>query len=363
MRVVLYGYYGYGNAGDEAVLGGLLHGLRTKGPAGAEYIVLSGNPGETRACHGAEARIRTLRQAIDAAKGAGAWIFGGGSLLQDVTGRLTLPYYLLVMSCVASRRVPVYFHAQGIGPLRRPLNRILTAVALRKVRRISVRDPESAAFLAELGIKRPDVHVGADAAWLLHDVLPAPRAEGGSWLGLAVRSWLRQDGWLTGLLGGLRRFARAYDVGVRIVPMDNARDVPLARHIAASLAGRGDVAGAGASYREKLSWIGGCDFVVAMRLHAGIFAALYGVPMLLLSYDPKVDALAKALACPVLPLDKLTENIVFAVLQQEWRRREAVRRHLAERVPVLKGMAEDDLAGLVTALTGSGPVRMESGGL
>ena len=59
------------------------------------------------------------------------------------------------------------------------------------------------------------------------------------------------------------------------------------------------------SPEEALHHFGDASLVVAMRLHGLILAALAGSPCAALSYDPKVAAVAAALACPCLELEHL----------------------------------------------------------
>ena len=54
MRVVLCGYYGMGNGGDEALLASLLQML----PSQVKPVVLSGDPEQTAQCYGVEAYHR-----------------------------------------------------------------------------------------------------------------------------------------------------------------------------------------------------------------------------------------------------------------------------------------------------------------
>lgn len=110
------GYYGFGNAGDEAILAGLLRAVRELEPA-VRITVISGRAAQTRALHGVAAVSRNRLRQIWAAVGqADLVLSGGGSLLQDVTSFKSLSYYLGVAGMGLARRRPVMFYAQGWGP-------------------------------------------------------------------------------------------------------------------------------------------------------------------------------------------------------------------------------------------------------
>ena len=134
-----------------------------------------------------------------------------------------------------------------------------------------------------------------------------------------------------------------------LVPMDPA-DEPLARRVASRLAGRAAVAAAGAPYNEKLRVLSGSDLVLAMRLHAGVFAALGHVPTVFVAYDPKVRALAERLDAPALDLGDVTAERVASALAVTWRERNTRREALARTVGRLRAAAEEDLRGLVRTL-------------
>ncbi|RPH55184.1 polysaccharide pyruvyl transferase CsaB, partial [bacterium] len=56
-RIFIAGYYGFGNAGDEAILAALLADLRALRPD-LEFVVASGNPADTENDHGVPAVSR-----------------------------------------------------------------------------------------------------------------------------------------------------------------------------------------------------------------------------------------------------------------------------------------------------------------
>src|SRR5687768_7222558 len=85
-RLLIAGYYGFGNAGDEAILHSIRNILRRHFPA-ATLVVLTGDPAETRRVHGVETvewtDIAGITTAIDSSD---LVIIGGGGLFHDYWG-------------------------------------------------------------------------------------------------------------------------------------------------------------------------------------------------------------------------------------------------------------------------------------
>ncbi|HON42292.1 MAG TPA: polysaccharide pyruvyl transferase CsaB, partial [Bacillota bacterium] len=63
MRVVVSGYHGFGNLGDEAVLAALIQQMKEIAPE-AEFVALSGDPACTVSAHGIRAILRTSVSAV-----------------------------------------------------------------------------------------------------------------------------------------------------------------------------------------------------------------------------------------------------------------------------------------------------------
>lgn len=116
--IVVSGYYGFANAGDEAMLAAMIEALTDIEPA-IKITVISGNPEDTRQRHGVAAvyRLNYPEIARVLAKSQ-LLISGGGSLLQDVTSERSLYYYLSIMMLAKKLGKPVMLYAQGIGPVR-----------------------------------------------------------------------------------------------------------------------------------------------------------------------------------------------------------------------------------------------------
>ena len=128
MRIAISGYYGFGNAGDEAVLAATVAELERRLPQ-AELVVLSGDPRATSDLHGVEARPRwPLSSLTGVIRSADLLLSGGGSLLQNETSWASLAYYLLTLAIARKYRVPSVIHAQGLGPLNGALARTLVEI-------------------------------------------------------------------------------------------------------------------------------------------------------------------------------------------------------------------------------------------
>ena len=114
-RAVLCGYYGMGNAGDEALLLSLLQML----PDFVEPIVLSGNPQATKKSYGVTSCDRKSTFTLLKALGqSDVFIWGGGSLMQDATSMASPIYYAGLMALAQQRGLKTIAWAQGVGPLK-----------------------------------------------------------------------------------------------------------------------------------------------------------------------------------------------------------------------------------------------------
>ena len=289
-EAVVSGYYGYANAGDEAVLAGMLATFREVDPS-LELVVLSGDPEHTRRTHGVAAVRRTDPPAVvHALRASDGLISGGGSLLQDRTSPRPIAYYTGVMHLarVLGRRYVV--HAQGLGPIHLRANRWLAAAGLRGAARVTLRDAASIDLARELGVRRP-IELAPDPALALvpkHDGSPRH-------ILVAIRDWSGDNVHFPTLRSALRRLAAEHPI--LAMPMQDPSDREASERIIDGIEGAA-VMPPDTDLEAQLTAIGGSVLVIGMRLHALILAAAAHVPALAISYDPKVDAFAAQVGQP-----------------------------------------------------------------
>ena len=306
-KIVISGYYGFNNAGDEALLTAILASLRTIEPK-ADITVISGNPGNTIVKHQVKSLYRFAAVRLLRAIGeADLVISGGGSLLQDVTSKRSLIYYLSIIAAAKWKGRKVMLFAQGIGPIRNRLMRLLTRLVVSKADVITVRDRDSAEELARMGVPVAKVEVTADPVLMLNPeskvMGKAILAEAGldpykPIIGVSVREWPENQRCLKQLATALGKLSEKYNAQIAILPLQVSMDLkdsqllqgylPKIRNRVALL--QGDY-----STEEFLSIIGSFRLLIGMRLHALIFAAVMKVPLMAISYDPKVDSFLKVI--------------------------------------------------------------------
>ena len=163
--VAICGAYGRGNSGDEAILEAILSEVRGIDPDIPIYV-LSKNPKETRVLR----RVRTVHTYNAPAffrlsRRIKLYINGGGSLIQDVTSRRSLWYYLYTIATAKKHGARVVMYGCGIGPVNYPSDRKLSArVISRYVDVITLREDNSRDELDAMGVTGPEVLLAADPA-------------------------------------------------------------------------------------------------------------------------------------------------------------------------------------------------------
>ena len=166
--VVICGAYGRGNAGDDAILEAILQEMRSIDPD-MPITVLTKDPKATRLTY----RVRTAgRMDVGtwkkAMRHAGLYINGGGSLIQDVTSRRSLWFYLHNIQAAHKAGCKVQMYGCGIGPVLREQHRKLAASVLNaSVDVITLREPDSLKELQSMGVTKPEILLTADPALTL----------------------------------------------------------------------------------------------------------------------------------------------------------------------------------------------------
>lgn len=295
-RILIGGYYGFDNLGDEAVLAGLIKGLREKLP-GVEIAALSVNPDKTRLLHGITSIKRTdFISIFTLMRKSDIFLFGGGSLIQDVTSMMSPLYYfgLLTMSRLA--KLPYMLIAQGVGPLNRNLIKKLTAINFNSAKLITVRDKKSAELLKEIGVKK-DIQVTADLALMLE---PNNSTRIQDWISKNIPSdkkivCISMRPWLTNSTLAINQVVEAINKDTNIFPiyLPMQPDIDTELSILMLKETGGALIDFTPTPSEVLAIISNCHYTIAMRLHTLIMSVLAGIPAFGIIYDPKVNDFAQ----------------------------------------------------------------------
>lgn len=197
MKILICGYYGEHNLGDDALLQCLLWEL----PSGWQPLVTAADQHEVQdRFQVATCDRRSLPATLKALAHCSALVLGGGSLLQDSTSFKSLIYYAALILAAKLKAKPILLWGQGLGPLRRRRSRILVRLLLPLVTVASWRDPESAALAAQLGRGAASGDLlGSDPVWRFPPALAGPR--GTNCCGLAAHAFASCP-WLAAAVGG-----------------------------------------------------------------------------------------------------------------------------------------------------------------
>ena len=325
--VVICGAYGRGNAGDDAILEAILQEMRSIDPD-MPITVLTKDPKATRLTY----RVRTAgRMDVGtwkkAMRHAGLYINGGGSLIQDVTSRRSLWFYLHNIQAAHKAGCKVQMYGCGIGPVLREQHRKLAARVLNaSVDVITLREPDSLKELQSMGVTKPEILLTADPALTLPAasedeidsvLLRAGIPPHGKYLCFALRNWKGFEDKAPLFAQAAKYAYETYGLTPVFAAVEKHLD-PVAGRLAA--AGLDiphyflDDAGSAGTIIGALSRM---QAVVSMRLHALIFAAGQGIPLAGVVYDPKVSAFLRYIGQEnFLDLDALTADALKAMIDR-----------------------------------------------
>lgn len=294
-HVIMSGYFGFSNSGDDAILKSILESFKALDP-NLNIKVLSKDPGLTENEYGVPAVDRfKLFDVIKSIKASDMLISGGGSLLQDKTSSRSIWYYLLIMKLAKHYKKKVFVYSNGVGPINKKFNRNFTRRVLNKVDYITLRDIDSYNFIKTIGVNNQNVKVLSDPVFNLKEASDESIREkfdiNKDTVLVSVRSWMNDEKLIDELVKFLNYLI---DQGKNIVfmPMQMPRDTTISEKIAANLKSS-KIIDEKYPVEILMNLMKNADFIVAMRLHAMIYAIHQNLPFIGLSYDPKTETVLK----------------------------------------------------------------------
>ena len=293
LRAVLCGYYGKGNGGDEALLATLLQML----PVYVEPIALTATPKVTSQRYGVETCDRNSALKIyQTFQTSQAFIWGGGSLIQDVTSAASPLYYAGLMGLAQGMGLKTIAWAQGIGPLQRRTTQWIAQRCFTRCDGVSVRDEKSAGLIKDWGIVGT---IAPDPVWALagqevKELAPIPTPR----IAVTLRSHpLLTPQRLATLTQGLINLQKITGATILLIPFQLSQDLPISQAIHEELPQTSHILKL-EDPRLLKGVFRGVDLAIGMRLHSLIMAAAEGCRCFALSYDPKINQLMEQLDMP-----------------------------------------------------------------
>ena len=304
-KYLVSGYIGFDNFGDEAIAKVLIdkiksgifdteNGIKTENND-REITLISSNPEKTAQIHNVNSC--KMLDFFKSLKDCDVLISGGGSLLQDVTSKKSLIYYLGIIYLGILLRKKVVIFSQGIGPINSKIGQILTKFALKNCYKISVRDKKSQHLLNSWKI---DSKLVKDP--ILELDLPKKNKEG--IVGIQLRNYpTLNDKFLNNLAEEIVKNFK--DKKIEILSLQDEIDLSTCENFKRILYKKGleniEILKE-LSINDVFEKISNLEYLIAMRFHANVVGIKSGVKTLAINYDIKVKKLAEEYNIPLIEL-------------------------------------------------------------
>lgn len=318
-KIVVSGYFGFNNIGDEAILMSFINSVK-RDVKNVEITVLSKNPKETSETYGVKSIDRmNIIQILKELNRADLFVSGGGSLLQDVTSAKSLYYYLTLINIakkICKKKVMIY--AQGIGPIQKSRQKY-TATVLNTVDTITVRDKGSYEFLKFIGVNK-NITLTADSVFLMPEAdkkidlkllynLNISRNKTN--IAIVIRPWKEMD---DKIKSEIIKFAQKIDtqkINLILLPFYFDADKKINLDIYEKISDKIFFVDKKLTIEEMLSVIANTDITISMRLHGLIFATLNLSYPLGISYDPKVKDFLSSMNLNCMDVEEINADKLF----------------------------------------------------
>jgi len=312
-RVMLCGAYGMDNLGDDASCQAVIAGLRDIDPT-VSICLVTRAPQRAAKLYGVNAVDSfDFASLLFELSRADALIFGGGSLLQNVTSRRSLYYYLALMRAAKRLGCTVMLWGSGMGPVTGDADIKRTARTLNSCAdAICLRDEKSLELLREIGVTKPEILLSADPVFSL-DFNAC--AEADNYIGVCLRECSALDGRLGELCAALELANEKLGLIPEFFVLNPALDSDITRRAASLLRCEHRIAPCVEDAEELMQELSSARLMLSVRLHGAVFASIAGVPSVGIGYDPKLGAFFDRLSCgKCLNADEISRDTLYAAI-------------------------------------------------
>ena len=167
--VLLCGYYGFGNMGDDAMLVRAIQRANERFPHLCVRAMTANGKKDSAKFGVCCCRRYSISSLVREIQKSEAVIFGGGTLLQNSTSNRSLAYYLFILHFAQTRGKKTELWGNSVGNIKGKRWRAMTAEVLSECSDVGLRDRESVCLALELiqsnSLKMPCVRLEKDLAF------------------------------------------------------------------------------------------------------------------------------------------------------------------------------------------------------
>lgn len=288
-KILVSGYIGFNNFGDEAIFLALSKHLKN---LGFKVSVLCNNKNEVQKTYNVLTyNYKCPFEILKAIFLNDILISGGGSLLQNKTSNFSLIYYLFIIFLAKIFNKKVVIFAQGIEPIKGKFFEFITKTVLKMTNFITVRDKKSQNLLNSWNIKSELV---SDPAYSLIENIEINR-QNKEGLIVQLRSFQGIDDKFISNLAEI--ISKYYKNKIKVLSLQNDYDKDICLRFTEKLK-QNNIKAEYIPYKgikETIEIINNARYMISTRLHGLIISTALKTKSFGLIYDEKIKTLCDEL--------------------------------------------------------------------
>jgi len=289
LKIIICGYYGFGNLGDELILSQLCQILLNTKNKNIDLSVLSNSPQETAKTHNVKAFNRHNPIAIFfSIARSNVFLLGGGGIIQDKTSSASLYYYLVLCLLAKMLGKKVVIFSISVNPLKK-INSTICAWVLNMFNGVMLRDEFSYNYLKKIGVRVNNLTLGIDPVFA-HRIVKNINEKS------RVLFILRQQKGINGLervVANFADFVSKKSLERVIFGYFQKTDFKFCENVIALLPNIVEHINPVEFSFENLSIFSNVNFVLTQRYHGAVLAIKAKIPFIALSDDEKLIEIAR----------------------------------------------------------------------